>query len=46
MKIRVAPVEGEMPIPEASTEAALREALVDSRERWRDLVDMAGDLAF
>ena len=35
-----------MPIPESSAEAALREALVDSRERWRDLVDMAGDLAF
>ncbi len=33
---------------EISTDAAsmLRSALLDSRQRWRDLVDMASDLAF
>jgi hypothetical protein len=32
--------------PEASAEAALRDALLESRQRWRDLVSMAGDMAF
>jgi diguanylate cyclase (GGDEF)-like protein len=34
------------PTPEASAEAALRDALLESRQRWRDLVSMAGDMAF
>jgi len=31
---------------EASAETALRDALLESRQRWRDLVSMAGDMAF
>ena len=31
---------------EANAEAVLRDALLDSRQRWRDLVAMAGDMAF
>jgi diguanylate cyclase (GGDEF)-like protein/PAS domain S-box-containing protein len=34
-----------MRIPAAGAEA-LREALFDSRQRWRDLMSMAGDMAF
>ena len=34
------------PIQEISAEAALRDALLESRQRWRDLVSMAGDVAF
>jgi len=30
----------------AQVEGALRKALLDSRQRWRDLVAMAGDMAF
>ena len=34
------------PAQEANAEAALRDALLESRQRWRDLVAMAGDMAF
>ena len=34
------------PVQKVSAEAALRDALVESRQRWRDLVSMAGDMAF
>ncbi|MCW3474833.1 sensor domain-containing diguanylate cyclase [Limobrevibacterium gyesilva] len=33
-------------MPAPLPEAALREALLDSRQRWRDLVTMAADFAF
>ncbi len=35
-----------MSLQEVSAEAALRDALLESRQRWRDLVSMAGDMAF
>jgi hypothetical protein len=32
--------------PSVQTEATLRDALLDSRQRWRDLVTMGADLAY
>ncbi len=34
------------PVSPARTEATLRHALLDSRQRWRDLVTMAADFAY
>ena len=36
----------ELPRPEPSADAVLRDALLESRGRWRDLVGMAADFAF
>jgi len=33
-------------VPQGQIQAVLREALLDSRQRWRDLVEMAADLAW
>jgi diguanylate cyclase (GGDEF)-like protein/PAS domain S-box-containing protein len=41
---RVAPVADDAPSP--ALEAALRSALLDSRQRWRDLVEMLADLVW
>jgi diguanylate cyclase (GGDEF)-like protein len=40
------PSAAELPRPEPSADAVLRDALLESRGRWRDLVGMAADFAF
>ena len=42
MNTAIAPISRQ----EVSAEAALRDALLESRQRWRELVSMAGDMAF